>query len=150
MPRDADCYINRGEARDVIGDAEGALADYNIAIRLKPKDANAWNNRGSLCYKQQHFAEAIADFDRALAPYYLDLLVSRGAAYDTLGEHERAWADFLLARVNRAVYNMNLGCLDDARKELLKVLDLDPDPDPDNRSRSLAEQYLQMIADATV
>ncbi|MBQ9638843.1 MAG: tetratricopeptide repeat protein [Bacteroidales bacterium] len=156
MPRDADCYINRGVARDAIGDAEGALADYNIAIRLNPRNAIAWNNRGFLRYKQQRFAEAIADFDRAIAldPDYLDPLVSRGAAYGTLGEHERALEDFqraididpdfLLARVNRAAYNMNLGRLDDARKELLEVLDLDPD----NRSRSLAEQYLQMLADA--
>ena len=40
-PRDADCYINRGIARDALGDAEGALADYNMAIRLNPKSAMA-------------------------------------------------------------------------------------------------------------
>lgn len=156
-PREASYYTNRGIARDYLGDADGALADYNQALRLRPKVAATWNNRGFLRYKQQRFAEAIADFDRAIAldPDYPEPLVSRGAAYGTLGEHERALADFqraiyiapdfLLARVNRAAYNMNLGHLDEAREELLEVLDLDPD----DRSRSLAEQYLQMIADAT-
>lgn len=154
-PRDADCYINRGIARDALGDAEGALADYNMAIRLKPKTAIAWNNRGFLLYKQQRYAESIADFDQAIAldPDYPEPLVSRGAAYGTLGKHEHALADFqqaidiapdfLLARINRAAYNMNLGHLNNAREELLEVLDLDPD----DRSRVLAEQYLQMIDD---
>ena len=36
-PRDFDCYNNRGIARDALGDAEGALADYEQAIRLNPK-----------------------------------------------------------------------------------------------------------------
>lgn len=152
-PRDFDCYNNRGIARDALGDAEGALADYEQAIRLNPKRAEAWNNRGFLRYKQQRYAEAIADFDRAieLDPEYANPRVSRGAAYGMLGQHDRAMEDFrqaieiapdfLMAYVNRAAYNMNLGQLDEARKDLLWVLE----QEPDDYTRSYVDQYLQML-----
>ena len=49
--------------------------------------------------------------------------------------------DFLMAYVNRAAYNMNLGQLDEARKDLLWVLE----HAPDDYTRSYVDKYLQMI-----
>jgi tetratricopeptide (TPR) repeat protein len=40
-------YDNRGAAYDAKGDLDRAIADYNTAIRLDPKSAQAHNNR---CY----------------------------------------------------------------------------------------------------
>ena len=47
-PRDADDLYNRGFDRQVKGDHEGALADYDEAIRRDPKLADAYNNRANL------------------------------------------------------------------------------------------------------
>lgn len=49
--------------------------------------------------------------------------------------------DFLMAYVNRAAYNMNLGQLDEARKDLLWVLE----QEPDDYTRTYIDQYLQML-----
>ena len=47
-PRDGIVYLNRGIAYDAQGDMERALADFEQAIRLCPKRAEAYNNRGYL------------------------------------------------------------------------------------------------------
>jgi tetratricopeptide (TPR) repeat protein len=39
-------YFNRGLAKQKSGDYQGAIADYNQAIKLKPDDAKAYSNRG--------------------------------------------------------------------------------------------------------
>ena len=54
-PRDAVVYLNRGLAYDAMGDMDKALADFEQAIRLKPKMAEAYNNRGYLRYKQGQY-----------------------------------------------------------------------------------------------
>ena len=41
-------YFDRGLAKQRKGDLDGAMADYNQAIKLNPKDANAYNNRGNV------------------------------------------------------------------------------------------------------
>ena len=47
-PQDAREYYNRGRSRDLGGDREGALADYNCAIQIDPSYAKAYMNRGLL------------------------------------------------------------------------------------------------------
>jgi tetratricopeptide (TPR) repeat protein len=39
-------FNNRGNSRAI--DLDGAIADYNEAIRLKPDYAGAFNNRGNV------------------------------------------------------------------------------------------------------
>ena len=46
-PIHSEAFNNRGIARKAKGDLEGALQDYNEAIRLKPDYADAFNNRGN-------------------------------------------------------------------------------------------------------
>lgn len=45
-PRDADASLNRGRTRRGRGDWEGALADFNEALRIDPKRADAHAARG--------------------------------------------------------------------------------------------------------
>ena len=45
-PQFADAYNNRGNAKDDLGDYQGAIADYSKAIQIDPQDASAYNNRG--------------------------------------------------------------------------------------------------------
>jgi tetratricopeptide (TPR) repeat protein len=43
----AEGFVNRGLAKYNLGDYQGAIADYNQAIQIKPDDAVAYNNRGN-------------------------------------------------------------------------------------------------------
>ena len=43
-----------------------AIADYDKAIELNPKDAQAYNNRGVAKKMLKQYKEAIADYDKAI------------------------------------------------------------------------------------
>jgi tetratricopeptide (TPR) repeat protein len=45
-PSDASAYCNRGGARILLGDRQGALKDFDKAIQLKPRYTLAYSNRG--------------------------------------------------------------------------------------------------------
>lgn len=80
-------YFNRGECRSVLGDANGAIADFTEAINLKPAFADAYNGRAWERIALNDFAGAQEDATRAIS------LEAKNAAcayyYDT-----RAWAKF--------------------------------------------------------
>ena len=69
------------------GDNDRAIADYDQAIRLKPDDAVAYNNRGAAWYGKGDYARAIGDYDRALQ---IDPNVKNAAANKALAEAELA------------------------------------------------------------
>ena len=57
-------------------DYDKAIADYNEAIRLDPKDAWAHSERGSAYYEKKDFDQAIADHNEAIRldstnPYFI-------------------------------------------------------------------------------
>ena len=79
------------------GDNDRAIADYNEAIRLDPKDATAYNNRGyRLSANKGDNDRAIADYDEAirLDPKYAMAFLGRGIAYRAKGDLDRAIADY--------------------------------------------------------
>ena len=43
-----------------------AIADYDKAIELNPKDAKAYYNRGNAKHQLKQYKEAIADYDKAI------------------------------------------------------------------------------------
>lgn len=56
---DAKTFYSHGKVRLDKGDLEGALQDFSEAIRLKPDNAQAFNNRGGLDGAQHDFHEAV-------------------------------------------------------------------------------------------
>jgi tetratricopeptide (TPR) repeat protein len=62
---------------------ELAIADYGQAIKLNPRDAWAYCNRGIVYYDQKQYELAIADFDQAikLDPSYTKAYSYRDRAY---------------------------------------------------------------------
>ncbi len=79
-----DAYYNRGAAKIEKGDLDGAIADYNRAIELNPKDARAYNNRGIAKRAKGDLDGAIADYNRAI-----ELDPKLAIAYNNRGNAEK-------------------------------------------------------------
>ena len=111
----AEFYLQRGEAFSEARDYDRAIADYNMAIQLKPEFAEAYNDRGFAYYLKGNSDRAIADFTRAieLRPNYPKAYNSRGVIYmaggygsaKAVADFDQAIAlqpDFRYAYINRA------------------------------------------------
>ena len=86
----------RGNAKKIIDDLSGAIADFTAAIQLDEKYAKAYFNRGITKNELGDYESAIADYDRAieLNPQYASAYYNRGNANHELGNYEGAIADY--------------------------------------------------------
>ena len=93
MPRLSTTAASRIVAK---GDHDRAIADYSEAIRLDPKHASAFNNRGIAYRAKGDHDRAIADYNEAIRLDPKDALAfnNRGIAYRAKGDHDRAIADY--------------------------------------------------------
>jgi tetratricopeptide (TPR) repeat protein len=94
--RYATAYAGRGEAYSAKGDIVHAMAAYDEAIRLDPKNALAYAGRGQTYRAKGDFERALADADTAITldPKLALAYNTRGAAYFGKGDKDRAIADF--------------------------------------------------------
>ena len=78
------------------GEYDRAIADYTEAIRLDPKHAAAFNNRGLAWTAKGEHDRAIADYTEAirLDPKHAAAFYNRGNAWSAKGEYDRAIADY--------------------------------------------------------
>ena len=93
----AEFYLTRGENFSGVRQYDRAIADYSMAIQLKPDYAEAYNDRGFAYYLKGDSERAIADYTRAieLRPNYPKAFNSRGVVYMAFGyERSKAVADF--------------------------------------------------------
>jgi tetratricopeptide (TPR) repeat protein len=58
-------YVNRGNAWDEEGDVERAMADYALALKVKPNFGEAYYNRGISLGRQNKRHEAYLEFKKA-------------------------------------------------------------------------------------
>ena len=65
-PNDEKAFYNRGVVRADKGDLDGAIADYNEAIRLTSDYVIAYYNRAIGWEKKKNYSSAIADFQKYL------------------------------------------------------------------------------------
>ena len=93
-PDDALALGNRGLARSMTGDTDGALEDLDRAIEIQPGNATALVNRGMLLAKRGMLRRALKDFEAAIriAPEDVRLLHNLAVLYLKLGEHDSAVA----------------------------------------------------------
>src|SRR5437660_4350219 len=76
-------------------DNENALSDYNESIRINPKYAKSFNNRGNVWKDKGDLDRAIADYNEAirLDPKFALAYANRGDVWDDKGDSGRAIAD---------------------------------------------------------
>ena len=55
-------YNNRGVVKDELKDYQGAISDYNEAIRIDPNHTKAYYNRGILKKELKDYQGAISDY----------------------------------------------------------------------------------------
>ena len=162
-PFSAPAYYQRGNARDDLGDAAGALEDYATAIGLQPDFLQAHYNRGIVLNNLGRYGEAVAAFDDvvALRPDISNAYLNRGVARDELGDTAGAIADYdkalqhnadnADARFNRARVYYRLGQYREAVADYTAAIALRPDDVEAINNRGLAYdalgQYEEAIAD---
>ena len=83
-----------------LGTPEKAIPYIDQAIKLSPKEASDYVDRGHAHYRLQNYKQAIADYDHAIAldPSHTDAYTDRGTAFYAIEEYQRAVEDY-----NRAI-----------------------------------------------
>lgn len=93
----AEAHLKRGESLAGAHKYDDAIAEYNIAMRLRPDYAEAYNDRGhSFHWKGGNGDAALADFTRAieLRPNYPTAYNNRGVVYMAGGHPEKGIPEF--------------------------------------------------------
>jgi len=130
----------RAVALHMAGDARGALAAYDAAIKAAPKDPTLLYRRGVLkTTPLGDYGGAIEDFNAALtlSPENIDVLIRRGDAYGRAGDAQKSIADLdhavwlnlesPTAHLYRGMERARLGQYGPALSDFSTALALDPD-----------------------
>ena len=88
--------VKRGNAAREKGDLDLSIVEYTEAIRLDPKLAAAYSNRGASFAMTRDLDKAIVDCNEAIRLDVNDALAygTRAGAYDDKGNHDKAIADY--------------------------------------------------------
>lgn len=134
-------YGNRGQAYQRKGDNDRAMADYNQAISIDPKNPVFFNNRGIVYRNKGDFDRAIADYTQAISlnPKDHDAYYNCGISYRNKGDLDHAMSDYSQAISlnpkdpdffnNRAFVYRLKGDLDHAISDYGDAIRLDPKND---------------------
>lgn len=154
---DPDCpvaYRNRGLWRERDGDPQGAMQDYDDAIRLRPDYARAYFSRGNLRGMGGDIGGAVKDYSTAIQidPDYASPYVNRSIAFQNSGRLPRALEDLNRALdlnprsvdglFNRSLVHQRMGNLEAAKGDLTLCLELAP---ADWAGRPAGENRLQQL-----
>ncbi len=131
--------VNRGIEKAKNGDLDGAIADFNRAIELNPKDDAPYYNRAQARRLKKDTAGAIADYTRAI-----EIGSTNPAAYNNranaraenndwegaISDYTRAIdlkPDYARAYYNRAVARKDKGDASGAAADFKRARQLDPE-----------------------
>ena len=92
-------YNDRGLARLMVDDTDGAIADFSLAIHLDDSNHRAFYNRACACHHRGDLLGAMRDFTLALQldPNRAEAYVNRGLIRHQLGLQQAALTDFKVA-----------------------------------------------------
>lgn len=126
-------------------DLDGKIQDYSEAIRLNPRYAEAYNNRGRAFHHKGKYDQAISDYDRAinLKSSLVEAYINRGVVYGEKRMYEESMSDYAIAiklkpdlaevYVNRGNNHIDNEIYDEAITDYTYAISLQP---------TLAEAYL--------
>jgi hypothetical protein len=136
-PKDVMAYNNRAVfLKEHTGDLVGALADYNAAIKLDPKNTGFYYNRGILHEKQGDMDSAITDYSSVirLNPGHAQAYNNRGVLRNSRGDLAGAIQDFNVAiglaplspeaYANRGMIHLSKNDLQSAFDDFTKTLEV--------------------------
>ena len=138
-PFTAAAYHCRAIARANLGELDESIDDYQRALRIRPKWAEAYLGLGFVLLDKQDFHGAIVDFSRAikLKPGLVPAHHARGTAFMKQGRMEPAIVDFTNALkldsrmaeayANRGLALTVLGREAEGRTDLQKCIELRPE-----------------------
>jgi tetratricopeptide (TPR) repeat protein len=131
-------YYNRGTARHIQGNLEGAGADFDRSLAIDPGFAESHNNRGMTRQLRGALPEALDDFEKAIAldPRYTEAYSNRGIVRRAMGDLAGALADFeqaialngeyAEAHNNRGVTRQSMGDIQGAIADFDRAISLNP------------------------
>ncbi len=92
-------YFYRGNTLYYLNQKDAALADYQQALKLNPKDALVYNNMGMIHHDQGDSTQALADYQQALQidPNDAQAYNNRGLVYQEQGDDDDALKDYKAA-----------------------------------------------------
>jgi len=116
----AEAFLNRGTAKEELGDTAGAISDYTEGLKLNPNYRQLYLRRG-LAYEQEGKRDlAVTDFSQAirLDPKDAEALIFRGLTYASQGDFGRALMDYDAAIAENPDDDMALVIRGEVREEM--------------------------------
>ena len=153
-PREAILLLSGAGKYMFFQDYQGAISDFNNAIRINPKYAHSYTLRGIVRFNLGDYPGSIADYTKVLQLQPNNALIynNRGIVRSLNREHKQAIADFNQALkvnpnyaevyINRGQAYINLKDYQAALKDFDQAIQMQPDLVQAYTSRGLARSRL--------
>ena len=123
---DADSYTDRGISHAAKGQYNKAIADFNKALELNPREAKTYLGRGIAYLEKFEYDKAMSDFSQAIEinPKFAEAYENRASVYLIQNKPDEANSDFKKAEeidptIAEDAKNRGLGYRSDASKEFI-------------------------------
>ena len=153
-------HFQRGIFRSALENYKEAIQDYDKAIEINSKYAEAYHNRGIANTELKEYKEAIQDYDKAIEinSKYAIAYSNRGVVKAKLGRHKEAIKDYgkaikinpkyAFAHYNRGNAKSKLGQYKEAIKDFDKVIKFNPKFASAYNHRGIAKNKLGLHKEA--
>jgi len=151
----AKAFYDSGNSKRESGDNQGAIADYNQAIKLNPNFAEAYYSRGNSKFNLKDYQGAMQDANKAieLDPNSSEAYLNRGRVYIGLNDYQKAMEannqaiklnpKNANAYSNRGLSKYNLGDNQGAISDYNQAIKLNPDLVQAYNNRGIAKNDLK-------